>query len=70
MVTRRYIEIKDFIENCSNILEVEGIPIENISKIFVEHNEIFIIGFPHKNDHNCNVMGCNSVEHILCRREI
>lgn len=43
--------------------------IENISGVFVSENEIVVTGTPHEDDdnHNCDVMGCSSVSHVIYR---
>ena len=43
--------------------------VKNISSVFMCGNEIVITGTPVDEDekHNCDEMGCSSVEHILLR---
>ena len=43
--------------------------IKNVGSVFVFGNEIVITGVPDSDDevHNCDAMGCNSVEHVLLR---
>ena len=42
----------------------------NVEKVLVRGNEIMIIGWPQDGDdenHNCDQMGCSSIEHVLYR---
>ena len=42
----------------------------NVEKVLVCGNEIMIIGQPEDSDdesHNCDQMGCSSIEHVLYR---
>lgn len=43
--------------------------IKNIGSVFIRGNEIVITGLPDEEDenHDCDVMGCNSVDHIIFR---
>ena len=43
--------------------------IKNVEAVYISGNEIIITGAPDDNDegHNCDEMGCSSLEHILLR---
>lgn len=51
------------------------VEIKNVESVFLRGNEIIVTGHPLYNedieheeaDHNCDQMGCNSVEHIILR---
>jgi hypothetical protein len=42
---------------------------ENAYSVIVTENEVLVMGCPDEDDeqHNCDVMGCSSVEHVLLR---
>ena len=46
--------------------------IEHVDGAFISDKEIVITGAPNEDDetHNCNVMGCSSVAHVLFRARI
>ncbi len=51
-----------------NYRRVKGTPQE----VFVGKGQVIVIGCPEEDDeeHNCDVMGCGSVEHIIFRAHI
>jgi hypothetical protein len=47
--------------------------LQNVHGIFVkEGNEIVVVGQPDEDDesHNCDFMGCSSVEHVIYRAKV
>lgn len=46
--------------------------IEDVDGVFVSDGEIVVTGQPKEDDenHDCNVMGCSSVSHVLFRARI
>jgi deoxycytidylate deaminase len=47
--------------------------IKGVEAVFIDGNEIIITGCPADSEdeaHNCDEMGCNSVEHILLRGQL
>lgn len=57
---------------CYDSIKRLGINIEDVSGVFLGKGELIITGSPKEDDdaHNCDVMGCTSVSHVLYRKEI
>jgi hypothetical protein len=43
--------------------------LKNVTEVFISDSEIVICGIPESEDenHNCDMMGCSSVSHVLLR---
>ncbi|MCQ4925000.1 hypothetical protein NE686_18005 [Tissierella carlieri] len=67
-IQKGYIEIdKEFIIDS---LENKEIPLDTISGVFIGKGEIVVTGIPNDEGHNCDAMGCNSINHVIYRKAI
>jgi hypothetical protein len=50
----------------------QGISIDRVDGIFIGKGEIVITGSPISDDenHNCDMMGCSSISHVLYRTKL
>lgn len=52
----------DFID----LLKKYNLNCDDVSNIYINNDTIIVTGIPEEN-HNCDEMGCNSIEHIIYR---
>lgn len=65
-----YVEIdKEF---CADKIKQVGLDIKAVNGVFASENEMVITGTPDEDDetHNCDELGCSSVNHVLYRQSI
>lgn len=45
---------------------------KNATNVFISDNEIVVLGTPDEevSEHNCDYMGCSSVEHVIFRSKL
>lgn len=47
-----------------NLLKRYNLKSYDVSNIYINNNVVIITGVPEKG-HNCDEMGCNSIEHVI-----
>ena len=56
----------------SDSIKALGIDIKSVNGVFMSNDEVVITGHPKDDDelHNCDEMGCSSVNHVLHRHKL